>query len=84
MLIRHKTEINGFFWSVENFIKETNYIPIFHLGDEEHFSLKIYNREVEEVVQKLRVGFVCFLKNVLKCNFPFFQADYITCVVVAL
>lgn len=77
--------MNGFFWSIQNFIKETNYIPIFHLGNEEHFSLEMRNKEVDEVFLKLGVGFVYFLKNVLKyVTLHVFQADYIICVVVAL
>lgn len=77
--------MNGFFWSIQNFIKETNYIPIFHLGDKENFSLEMCNKEVEEVVLTLGVGFVYFLKNILKyVTLHVFQADYIICVVVAL
>lgn len=77
--------MNGFFWSIQNFIKETNYIPIFHLGNEEHFSLEMRNKEVDEVFLKLGVGFVYFLKNILKyVALHVFQADYIICVVVAL
>lgn len=77
--------MNGFFWSIQNFIKETNYIPIFHLGNEEHFNLEMRSKEIDEVFLKLGVGFVYFLKNILKyVTLHVFQADYIICVVVAL
>lgn len=37
-LLRHESEINVFFQNVQNLSKVSNYIPIFHLGAEEHFS----------------------------------------------
>lgn len=78
-LLRHKSEINVFFQSVQNFTKESNYILIFHLGAEERFSLEMSNKGVEEADLKLKVGFMCFLKNILKyVTLNAFQADYAT------
>lgn len=56
-LLRHKSEINVFFQSIQNFSKESNYVPIFHLGAEERFSLEMSNKEVEEAGLKILCAF---------------------------
>lgn len=63
-LSKHKSEVNVLLQNAQNFSKDSNYIPIFHLGEEEHFSLEMCNKKVEEAV--LKVGFMCFLKTILK------------------